>query len=130
MYIVPKNNYSARKIYLTCDEVVVREWAAYLTGHADEVSQSLAQERVRHELWFMGRDADGLFLIGVMDVDDREASSKAAQASILSVDAVHRAFKQHWDRARSHDLPIDPSRAPGFPGCETLIDARPRSRSS
>ena len=117
-------NYSAHKIPLTCDEPVVREWAAYMAAHADEVSQSLAQEGVRHELWVMGRDAEGLFLIGVTDVVDRKASWKAAQASTLSVDAVHRVFKQHWDRARNHDLPIDPACAPEFPDCETLIDAK------
>lgn len=119
--------YGAKKIYLTCDRTVVRGWSDYMTTHADEVSQSLAQEGVRHELWYLGEDAGGLFVIGVMDVDDAAAAARVAGSSTLSVDAVHREFKRSWDRTRVEELPIDPTREPSFAEHELLIDARPGS---
>jgi hypothetical protein len=117
-------NYSARKIYLTCDEEPLLAWAAFMRGHLEEVVQSLRQERVRHEMWFSGRDQDGLFVIGVMDVDDHQTSAAVANASALEVDRVHREFKKHWDRARTCDLKIAPEEPPMFAGSTLLFEAR------
>lgn len=118
-------NYAATKIYLTCDQAVLDAWTAYMLGHLEEVGASLRQERVRHEMWFCGNDAGGLFIIGVMDVDDAPASVVIANASTLSVDQVHRDFKTHWDRARTTKLDISPSRPPVFENCILLFEARP-----
>ena len=117
-------SYTARKIYLTCDESVVHDWAAYMRAHLDEVVRSLRQEQVRHEMWFQGRDHHGLFLIGVMDVDDHAKSAAVAAASTLGVDLVHRQFRQHWDRARTQDLDIAPEASPVFANCTLLFEAR------
>lgn len=117
-------NYQAKKIFLTCSENTVREWAAFMNRHKNEVAQSLLQEGVRHEMWLMGRNQNQLYIIGVMDVDDRTASSKIAKQSMLSVDKVHREFKTHWDRSKMEDLKIDPLRPPNFAECELLIDVR------
>ena len=122
---VRRMNYSARKIYLTCDEEGVREWAAYMQGHIAEVFAALVQEGVWHEAWYAGRDDGGLYVIGVMDVDDHQASSAVSQKSSLSVDQVHRQFKAHWDRSRILDLPVSPDNAPTFGDCELLLDVRP-----
>jgi len=116
-------NYSAKKIYLNCDEHIVRDWADFMRHHQDEIVRSLTQENVRHEMWFMGRD-DALYVIGVMDVDDLAASSKIAVQSALEVDKVHRAFKAHWNRDHIETLTIDPSRAPNFANSELLFEAR------
>lgn len=116
--------YRAKKIYLTCVEETVRAWVSYILGHIDEAVQSLQGEGVRHEMWFLGQDHDGLFLIGVADVDDHGASVSAFQRSELPVDAVHRAFKTHWDRDRSVKLEIDPAVQPSFGHCELLLDIR------
>jgi hypothetical protein len=118
-------NYSARKIYLTCNETVVREWAVYMQDHIAEVGQALAQEQVRHEAWYAGTDDGGLYVIGVMDVDDHDVSSAVSQKSSLSVDQVHRQFKTHWDRARVTDLPVSRAYEPTFEGCELLLSVRP-----
>jgi len=117
-------NYSAKKIYLTCHEQEVREWEAYMQAHMDEVVQSLSQEGVRHEAWYMGKDDGGLYVIGVMDVDDQAASSAIAQSSSLSIDKIHRQFKTHWNRSKITNLCIAPECPPTFEGCEILLDAR------
>lgn len=118
-------NYTAKKIYLTCSEAIVREWAEYMTRHADEVRQALRQESVRHEMWLLGREATSLYLIGIMDVGDPVGAHRATQQSTLSVDRVHKQFKAHWDPKRISDVPIDRNAAPTFPGLEVLWDARP-----
>lgn len=90
--------------------------------HPDEVSATLRNENVRHEMWFMSRDA-ALYVIGVMDVDDHRASQDVAARSNLGVDAVHREFKKFWDRERVELLPINPATPPQFNDCEFLFEA-------
>lgn len=114
--------YRATKIPILCDEKVVRQWADYMCDHLDEVSISLRNEGVRHEMWFMGKGSS-LFLIGVMDVDDIAASRAVAAQSGLSVDDVHRRFKAHWDKRSIETLSIEPSGTPNFPECELLFEA-------
>lgn len=94
-----------------------------MLAHLDEVSLALRQEGVRHEMWFLGTDDISPFLIGVMDVDDKPASVVISEMSSLSVDAVHRQFKIHWDRLSIEDLTIERLRAPTFDGCELLFEA-------
>ena len=118
-------NYSAKKIYVTCGRKEVGEWAAYMRAHAGEVRQSLCQELVRHEAWYLGEDKDGLYLIGVMDVDDQRASAAIAATSSLSIDQVHREFKRYWDRARVTRLNIPADQIPTFDTCKVLLDVRP-----
>jgi Family of unknown function (DUF6176) len=117
-------NYSARKIYLTCNDEPLNAWATFMRAHIEDVVKSLGHENVRHEMWFSGEDRDGLFVIGVMDVDDSQASAAVANASILEVDRVHREFKKHWDRTRIQDLNVTPARAPTFEGCTLLFEAK------
>lgn len=116
--------YAAKKIYLTCGNDVLARWVEFMRENIQEVALSLADENVRHEMWFSGRDSDGLFIIGVMDVDDASRSAKIANASTLAVDNVHREFKKHWDRSRISDLDVSPHGAPTFEGCDLLFEAR------
>lgn len=110
------------KIGLTCDEPRVRAWASFMKQHLDEVSEALRNENVRHEMWFMGRDA-ALYVIGVMDVDDHSGSQHVSAKSNLQVDAVHREFKKFWDKERVELVPIDPARPPQFKDCDLLFEA-------
>lgn len=116
--------YRAKKIYLSCDEQTVHAWSSYIRAHIDEAVRSLEAENIRHEMWFLGRDTGGLFLIGAADADDHERAAAAFARSELSVDAVHRAFKENWDRGRSMKLAVDPEREPRFDNCELLLDIR------
>lgn len=117
-------NYEARKIRLTCGEYTVRDWAAFMLCRLDEVAFALRQEGVRHEMWFLGADDKSLFVIGVMDVDDKAGSVAVSETSHLSVDIAHRQFKTHWDRSSIEDLKIEPRHAPIFDHCELLFEAR------
>ncbi|MCO5132653.1 MAG: DUF6176 family protein [Xanthobacteraceae bacterium] len=121
-------NYQAKRIRLTCNETTVRDWAAFMLAHLDEMSVALRQEGVRHEMWFMGADEISLYVIGVMDVDDKAASVAASEKSELSVDAVHRRFKAHWDRTRVEDIKVESRHPPTFDGCELLFEARAGNR--
>ncbi|HVJ55559.1 MAG TPA: DUF6176 family protein [Aliidongia sp.] len=116
-------NYSARKTYVTCDRPTIDRWSDYLNGHLDEGRLSLSQEGVRHELWWVGQDDGGLFLIGAMDLDDYEKALAVFRASTLSVDQVHREFMKHW--GPRVEIEIDRAAAPRFPDCELLIDLKP-----
>ncbi|MEI9985958.1 MAG: DUF6176 family protein [Aliidongia sp.] len=116
-------NYIARKRYVTCDRSAIDRWAAYLNEHLEEGAESLAQEGVRHEIWWAGKDDEGLFLVCAMDVDDIDRAWAVFNASTLSVDQVHREFMKHW--GRRVEIEIDRSKAPSFPEYELLIDARP-----
>jgi hypothetical protein len=74
-------------------------------------------------MWFMGADDTSLFVIGVMDVDDKAVSVADSEKSYLSVNAVHRQFKAHWDRSRIEYLKIDPLHTPDFDDCDLLFEA-------
>ncbi|MEM7641239.1 MAG: DUF6176 family protein [Pseudomonadota bacterium] len=117
--------YLARGIPLTCDDGPVRDWASFMTSRLDQVRQSLVRDGVRREQWYLLRGADGLALIGVMDVDDPAAVGQAAAASDLAVDVAHRRFKRHWKREGIEDLDIDPTSPPDRPHAECLPDVRP-----
>ncbi len=117
-------NYSAKKIYVTCSRTEIDAWVTYMKAHPDEVRQSLMQERVKHEAWYLGEDNGGLYLIGIMDVDDQASSASIAASSTLSVDQVHQVFKQYWDRAKIIRLEIPPDYQPNFDGCDVLLDVR------
>jgi len=117
-------NYKAKKIRLTCAEETVREWASFMLAHLNEVSSALQQEGVGHELWYIGDDDVSLFIIGVMDVDDKADSVAVSKKSQLSVDVIHRQFKVHWDRSSIEELRIERLHVPRFEGCELLFEAR------
>ncbi|SIR14923.1 hypothetical protein SAMN05880582_10725 [Rhizobium sp. RU20A] len=117
-------NYRAKKIRLLCTIEIVEQWAAFMRAHLPEVEAALRQEGVHHEMWFSGTDDRGLFVIGVMDVDDQPASAAVSAQSQLSVDAVHRQFKSHWDRSSIQDIAMSPQETPHFEGCVLLFEAR------
>jgi len=115
--------YQATKIPVRCSRQTVQAWANYMITHADEVTSALRQEGVRHELWFLGQDDASLYVIGVMDVDDKAASVAISNRSTLSVDRVHRRFKKTWDRTAAQRVPADPLTVPEFPDCVLLFEA-------
>lgn len=116
--------YLAKKIPVSCDESTVFEWVAFMKANLTEVQTSLRQEGVLHEQWYLKREKDGLTLVGVMNVADSDVARKAANASVLEVDKVHRAFKKYWVKGKICDVDIDPDGPPNFTGHELLIDVR------
>jgi hypothetical protein len=117
--------YRAAKIPLTCDEFRVRQWSNYMLGHMEEVLGSLNREGVRHEAWYLC-PGQPLCVIGLMDVDDADAAALAMSASILSVDRIHRQFKEHWLRSGITQIQFDPSNNQLDSEYELLFEARTR----
>lgn len=119
-------HYIARKIYLTCDETTVYAWAHFLRDHADEAALSLHLEKVAHELCYLGTDDQGLYIIGIMDIDpaDLAHSKEITEQSDLSINEVHRAFKKHFGTRETLDLPSN--QVPHFPDLTLLFEFRPK----
>ncbi len=71
--------YSAKKIPVMCSVDTVTEWATFMNGRLDEVRQSLKQEGVEHEQWFLGADGPRIFLVGVMKTGNMQRARKVAK---------------------------------------------------
>lgn len=110
---------------LACDLATVRLWADHMRAHVDDVSASLRNEGVEHEIWFL-YPGPPLCAIGVMKGDDAVAAAAVAARSTLSVDQVHRDFKAHWITSGIVGVAFAPDAPDPFPGCELLFEARPR----
>lgn len=117
--------YRAAKIPLTCDELRVRQWSNYMRGHMEEVLESLHREGVRHEAWYLC-PGQPLCVIGLMDVDDADAAAHAMSVSPLSVDRIHRQFKEHWLRSGITPIQFEPGNSDLDSEYELLFEARTR----
>lgn len=84
------------------------EWAAELNRRADEVYAALKVEGVRCEAAFIDEQADGFYLIYIMQADDFEKSQSITQQSLAPIEAYHHAFKKScWESAAPLKLLID-----------------------
>ena len=81
-----------------------------MRGHMEEVLESLNREGVRHEAWYLC-PGQPLCVIGLMDVDDADAAAHAMAVSPLSVDRIHRQFKEHWLRSGITPIQFEPGTA-------------------
>ncbi len=114
--------YSAKKIPVTCSVDTVNDWAAFINDHLDEARQSLKQEGVELEQWFLGTDGPKIFLVGVMKTSDTKRAGKVASTSSLEVDKYHRKFKRYWMREQIRDLSVEGASAPNFPDLKLILD--------
>ena len=88
----------------------------------DEVRQSLKQEGVLHEQWYLGVDGAKIFLVGVMKTSDMQRARKVASTSSLEVDKYHQRFKRNWIREEIRDLSTDGVSTPSFPDLKLILD--------
>lgn len=76
----------------------VREWAEEIMRRKEEALETLRDEGVVLECFFLDRRDDGDFLICIMTAADFERTQAAARNSTHSIDAFHQAFKREtWD---------------------------------
>ncbi|MDQ3810385.1 MAG: DUF6176 family protein [Chloroflexota bacterium] len=68
----------------------LREWMNELTRRQDEVRQTFANERVRHEQAFLIEAREGPVLVYAIEVEDEEQARKAYESSTLPIDHQHR----------------------------------------
>lgn len=73
----------------------LRMWLAAVGGpRRDEALATLVDEGCRHETAMLIEGQDGPVLVYVMEVDDVEASRRAAAQSTHPIDAEHRRVMQ------------------------------------
>ncbi|WP_420595610.1 DUF6176 family protein [Deinococcus sp.] len=72
----------------------VRQWAAELTRRQAEALDTLRDETVWLECFFLERTEEGEYLIAVMCAEDFEQSRAAVEHSLHSIDAYHQQFKK------------------------------------
>jgi len=76
----------------------VRAWAEEIMRREEEALETLRDEGVVLECFFLDRRDDGDYLIGIMAAEDFERSQAVARDSTHGIDAFHRAFKREtWD---------------------------------
>lgn len=89
-------------------EVKVREWAVELNRRSAEVYDVLGQEGVTIEAAFLDKQADGMYLIYVMQSDDFNKSQAVTNASLSPIEQYHKDFKKSsWESAEHLESLID-----------------------
>jgi hypothetical protein len=73
-------------------------WAEEIMRRKGEALETLQDEGVLLECFFLDRRDDGDYLISIMTAEDFERSHAAARDSTHGIDAFHRAFKRDtWE---------------------------------
>jgi fructose 1,6-bisphosphatase len=76
----------------------VRAWAEEIMRRKEEALETLQDEGVLLECFFLDRGDDGDYLISIMTAEDFERSHAVARDSTHGIDAFHRAFKRDtWE---------------------------------
>jgi hypothetical protein len=76
----------------------VRAWAEEIMRRKDEALETLRDEGVLLECFFLDRRDDGDDLVSIMTAEDFERSHAVARESTHGIDAFHRAFKRDtWE---------------------------------
>ena len=91
----------------------VKEWVSYLKDNEAEALQSLENEGVTVENFFLFAIEEKDYLIGYMRAKSMEAASKAVKESLLKIDAYHQQFKKDtWKEIFKTELVVNLSRIP------------------
>jgi hypothetical protein len=78
----------------------VRAWAEEIMRREDEALETLRNEGVVLECFFLDRRDDGDYLISIMTTSDMKRSQAVGRESTHDIDAFHQAFKRDtWDSA-------------------------------
>ncbi len=76
----------------------VRAWAEEIMRRKEEALETLRDEGVLLECFFLDRREDGDYLIGIMTTSDFERAQTVGRDSAHDIDAFHQAFKRDtWD---------------------------------
>ena len=76
----------------------VRAWAEEIMRRGEEALETLQDEGVVLECFFLDRRDDGDYLISIMTTTDIERSQAVGRDSAHDIDAFHQAFKRDtWE---------------------------------
>jgi hypothetical protein len=89
----------------------VREWAAEITRRQDEALETLRDESIFIESFFLEQATDGDYLIAYIRAESLEQSQKAVEKSVHAIDAYHQAFKKEcWESGKRLEVLVDLNR--------------------
>lgn len=89
----------------------VREWAHEIMRRKQEALETLRDESVLLENFFLERTADGDYLIGVMTAESFQRSQAAVRESKHDIDTYHQQFKRDtWESGEPLELLINLNR--------------------
>lgn len=85
----------------------VEAWQKELNARKDEAIETLKAEGVSVESWFHvvleGQD----YLIAYMRAENIVKAQQIGRESQFPIDAIHKAFKQNWERGYKATLLVD-----------------------
>ncbi|WP_293909154.1 DUF6176 family protein [Deinococcus sp.] len=89
----------------------VREWAAEIDARRAEALQTLEDEGLTLECFFLETTEEGDFLIGFTCADNFEQAQATVERSLHAIDAYHQEFKRDtWESGRRLELLVELSR--------------------
>ena len=100
----------------------VREWAEHISRHREEALETLRDEGVLLECFFLEQRDDDDYLIAIMTAASFDRSKAVVQESTHDIDAYHRAFQREvWDSVEVLERLVELPRLDEIPaGHETL----------
>lgn len=89
----------------------VREWASFILSNQEEAVDTLINEAVTLETFFLIEIESKDFLIGYMRAKSIRQANKAVIESLSEIDAYHQQFKKDtWAKGVDSELLFDLSR--------------------
>lgn len=85
----------------------VEAWQKELNARKDEAMETLKAEGVFVESWFHVELEGKDYLIAYTRAEDIAKAQDIAKNSSFPIDAMHKAFKQNWERSYKAKLLVD-----------------------
>ncbi|MGL4610296.1 MAG: DUF6176 family protein [Trueperaceae bacterium] len=86
----------------------VREWAAEITRRKEEALETLRDESIFLESFFLEKASDGDYLIGYIRAESLEQSREAVKKSTHALDDYHQEFKKAcWESGEKLEVLVD-----------------------
>ena len=85
----------------------LKAWQQALNSRSNEAIETLKAEGVCVDSWFYVNLEDKDFLIAYMRAENIAKAQEVARESEFAIDAVHRAFKQTWEKVYPTELLLD-----------------------
>ena len=85
----------------------VAAWQAELNARKNEAIETLKSEGVFVESWFHVELEGQDYLIAYMRAEDIAKAQQIGRESSFPIDAMHKAFKQNWEKGYKANLLVD-----------------------
>ena len=85
----------------------LKVWQQKLNERKSEAIETLKAEGVLIESWFYLQIEGKDFLMAFMRAENIKKAQQIARNSEFAIDAVHRAFKQNWEKVYPAELLLD-----------------------